>query len=561
MAIDGLSLHRMLGELSTLAGGKIDKVQQPDGDSLVLLLHGQTCGRVRLYLNIHNDLGRLQLTPDTYENPAVAPAFCMLLRKKLVGCRILSIRQCSADRIVAVTLSGRDELQDEKQYTLLLELMGRHGNLFLLDEAGMILDCMRHIGLGEGVLRPALPHMRYTLPPEQGKADPFTAEAADFAGITTDKQLMAKFSRLSRQTAALILEEAARSSDPAQEIFALFQALKAHQTHPCVLPQIGVVPFTPAARADALPFPTLSEAFSAYYRERDVRLHMDRLTGKLRNTLDHARSRCLHKLEGFSGDMAGSEQAETYRLYGELLSSFSGTVKKGAASVEAMNWYADPPVPVAIPLKAELDVSGNAAAYFKKYKKAKAARAYAATQVEALGQELGYLEGQLLSLSLCETAAEADEIREELTRLGYIRPENGAKKQKAVCASAPLVFRSSTGIEILVGKNNLQNDRITKNAPENALWLHVKDMPGSHVVVHCRGACDSATLQEAAMLAAYYSKGRTSAQVPVDYLPARHVKKPAGARPGFVTFTGQRTLYVTPKEEIILNMKKGEKTT
>lgn len=559
MSMDGLSLYGMLWELRDLCGSKIDKVQQPDKDSLVLACHGSACGRVKLYLNIHNELGRLQLTSDAYENPAVAPAFCMLLRKRLIGCRLQEIRQCGTDRVAAFTFSGRDELQDEQTYTLVLELTGRHGNLFLLNGEGVILDCLRHIGLGEGVTRPALPQLTYSEPPPQDKLDPFEASAEDLGALETCKQLMTRYARLSRQTAELLWAEAEATGDRARGLYEAFQSIKEHRSSPCLLNGAGVLAFTPKTRPEAVPAASLSEAYSVLYRERDVRMHMDRLCSAIKNSLEHARTRCLHKLEGFTEDLNSGEKAETWRLYGEMLTSFYGQVPRGATSVLADNWYADPPEKVAVPLRSDLDIAGNAATYFKKYRKAKAAREYAEGEVEKLGEELRYLEGQLLSLSLCETAAEADEIREELIRLRYIRTDGEKKKQpKAQSTSKPLSFRSSSGVEILVGKNNLQNDRITKNAPENALWLHAKDMPGSHVVVLCRGDCDSETLREAALLAAYYSKGRTSAQVPVDYLPARHVKKPAGARPGFVTFTGQRTVYVTPKEELILRLRKGK---
>lgn len=559
--MDGLSLYGMLYELRDLCGSKIDKVQQPDKDSLVLSCHGSACGRVKLYLNIHNELGRLQLTGETYENPAVAPAFCMLLRKRLIGCRFNEIKQLGTDRAAAFTLSGRDELQDEHTYTLVLELTGRHGNLFLLNGEGVIMDCLRHIGLGEGVTRPALPQLGYTEPPPQDKLDPFEATAEELGRIETCKQLMARYARLSRQTAELLWSEAEQTGDRPRALFELFQRIKAHTVSPCLLPGAGAVAFTPVSRPDAVPYETLSQAFTALYRDRDVRMHMDRLCSKLKTALEHARTRCLHKLETFTADLNSGEKAEEYRLYGELLTSFYGQAPRGAKSVLADNWYSDPPQKIEIPLRTDLDIAGNAAAYFKKYRKAKAAREYAEGEIEKLTEELRYLEGQLLSLTLLETAAEADEIREELIRLRYIRTDEEKKKQpKAQSTSQPLSFRSSTGVEILVGKNNLQNDRITKTAPENALWLHAKDMPGSHVIVLCRGACDSETLREAALLAAYYSKGRTSAQVPVDYLPARHVKKPAGSRPGFVTFTGQRTVYVTPQEELILRLKKGKQS-
>lgn len=550
MAMDGLSLRAMVRELQCLQGAKIDKVQQPDRDTVLLLCHGALCGRVRLLLNIHNENGRIQLTEQTADNPAAAPAFCMLLRKYLIGSRLTAVEQVGLDRIVKLSFSGRDELFDETAVSLLLELMGKHGNLFLLDKDGIILDCLRHIGLSAEALRVCLPNVPYEAPPGQAKLDPYEATVEALEKADSPKQLLNSYFGLSKQTAALLFTPEASPRERALQQYAVFSSLKEGTARPCLLPAAGPLPFTPPLQAEARPFPTLSAAFDSYYRERDVRLRMGRETAQIRSLLEHGKSRCENKLTAFQKDLGNGAEEALYRQYGQLLTSCRAKVPKGALSVLAEDYSVYPPALREVPLQADLSLSQNAARYFKKYQKCKAARAYAEKETSVLEQELTYLEGELLSLDNCENSQETAEIKEELRAQGYIRSAEAksAKKQKA--PSKPLSFLSGAGVPILVGKNNTQNDALTKNAPPDALWLHVKDMAGSHVLVESKGIPDPETLKEAAMLAAYYSKGRASGQVPVDYVLRKYVKKPAGSKPGFVIFTNQRTLFVTPDKDL-----------
>ena len=558
MAMDGLSLHAMLWEIRGLLGARVDKVQQPDKDTLLLACHGSDCGRVKLLINIHNENGRIALTRDTAENPVAAPAFCMLLRKRLIGSRITGMVQTGLDRTVRFTFSGRDELMDESVCSLAVELMGKHGNAFLLDENDVILDCLRHIGVGAEALRVCLPNVKYEALPLQEKRDPLSAPLAELAQVDSPRSLMNGYMGISRQIAGLLLPDGLPEEQRGQRLFDTLQGLKEGKLSPCLVPGVGPAPFLPLGRTDAVPFPTLSEAYDAWYRERDVRIRMLRETGSLRATLEHALKRCENKISAFTSDLMSAEEEARLRLNGELLLSFHGERPKGADAVAVENYYEYPLVKVTVKLDPSLSVAENAARYFKRYQKLKAARAYAEGEMGKLKEEQLYLQGQLLALSNCENGDDIAEIRQELIRERYIRPSptKGAARPKAG-RSMPLHFLSSTGLSIYVGKNNEQNDRLTRNAPADALWLHVKDAAGSHVIVDCKGMPDQQTLLEAATLAVHFSSQRNGASVPVDYVPRRYVKKPSGSKPGFVIFTNQRTVLITPDPALINALKKG----
>ena len=560
MAMDGLSLHDMLWEAQGLLGARVDKVQQPDKDTLLLSCHGAGCGRVKLLVNIHNENGRIALTRATAENPAAAPAFCMLLRKRLIGSRITKMAQDGLDRTVRFSFSGRDELMDETVCSLVVELMGKHGNAFLLDENDVILDCLRHIGVGAEALRVCLPNVKYQALPPQEKRDPLTASREELGAVDSPRSLMNGYMGISRQIATLLLPDGLSSEQRSQILYNTLQGLKEGQLSPCLVPGVGPAPFLPVGRDDVVPFPTLSECYDAWYRERDVRIRMLRETGALRATLEHALKRCENKINAFTNDLLSEEEEGRLRLWGELLLGFHGDRPKGADAVVVDNYYEYPPVKVTVKLDPSLSVPENAARYFKRYQKLKAARAYAEGEMDKLKEEQLYLQSQLLALNNCENGEDVAEIRQELIRERYIRPAPGKGAAKPRSGkSQPLLFLSSAGLPIYVGKNNEQNDRLTRSAPPDALWLHVKDAAGSHVIVDSKGMPDKQTLLEAATLAVHFSSMRNGAGVPVDYVARRYVKKPSGSKPGFVIFTNQRTVLITPDPKLIETLKKGTK--
>ena len=556
MATDGLSLYASIRELGALLDARIDKVQQPDKDMLLLHLHGGGCGRVKLMLNIHNENGRIQRTNQSFENPDVAPAFCMLLRKHLIGCRVAGIEQPGMDRIAVFRLYGKNELMDEVGYRLIVELMGRHGNVFLTDAGGRILDCMRHFGPGEDSLRVCLPNCPYEEPPKQDRLHPFTVSEEQLEALCQNRPprlwLGSALLGISRLCAQEICSDELPGASIAHRCFAVLSALKDGQAAPSVIPGRGVLPFAPQNSA-FLSFPTMSEAQEAFYRMRDEEAILTKRRTALRSVIEHALKRTEKKLEACTQQITNEKTPERDRIYGELLTANLSTLQATPEAALVWDWYADPPKQISIPLDARFGVQQNAQRYFKRYRKAKAARAYALSQIDELTAEQTYLEGLLLSLSQCTTAEELQELKDELTAQGYRKPDEG-KRVKAQPKSKPLCYRAPDGTVIRVGKNNLQNEQLLRSEPPDVLWLHAKDRAASHVYLESTSPAPQ-TLLLAAQIAAYHSKSAGSAQVPVDYTLHRYVKKPSGARPGYVNYFHQHTIYVTPDRDRVLSCR------
>ena len=559
MATDGFTLYACVHELQPLVGGRIDKVQQPDKDIVILHIRAPQAGRVKLMLCIHAENGRIQTVSNSFENPENAPAFCMLLRKYLTGCRIASIEQKGLNRIAVISLSGRNEFFDTVELRLVVELMGRHGNLFLLNENGTIIDCLRHFGIGENAARICLPNVLYTDPPETEKRDPFSVTEAEILSIANGrapgKWLTDTFCGVSRLCTEQIAAEDVSEERAAAEIYAVFTDLKEHRFTPSVIPGVGVLPFAPK-NASFVPCSSVNEAQDLFYRSRDEQAILTKLRTSLRAVLDHARKRTEKKLSECMKTIGDESQIERDKLYGELLLGVHGA-PSGSRSVNVLNYYEDPPVFVEIPLDPKYSVAENAQRCFKRYRKNKAARAYALEQKDALTEELDYLKGQLLNVSASSTREELSEIREELVRLRYIREQSEPRKAPSALQSRPLHYRAADGTDIYVGKNNLQNERLLRSADPNAIWLHAKGVPASHVILNAAEPSRE-TLHLAALIAAYHSDASASENVPVDYTQVRHVKKPAGARPGFVNYFHQHTLYVTPSLNEIVPYRIGE---
>ncbi|MBQ5987607.1 MAG: NFACT family protein [Clostridia bacterium] len=559
MATDGFTLYACVHELQALVGGKIDKVQQPDKDIVILHIHAPNTGRVKLMLCIHAENGRIQTVSRNYENPGNAPAFCMLLRKYLIGCRIVSIEQKGLNRIAVFSLSGRNEFFDAVEMRLVAELMGRHGNLFLLDENGTIIDCLRHFGIGENASRICLPNIAYSDPPETEKLDPFTATASEIAAISEGrmpgKWLTDAFHGVSRLCAEQIVKDGTPENRIADEIRSVFSDIRDCRFTPSVIPGVGVLPFRPR-NIDSVPCSSVNEAQDLFYRSRDEQAILTRLRTSMRTVLEHARKRTEKKLAECMKAIGDEAHIERDKLYGELLFGVHG-VPAGRSSVAVPNYYTDPPETVEIPLDPKFSVSENAQRYFKRYRKNKAARAYALEQTDALNAELDYLKGQLLNVAACSTREELAEIREELIRERYIREQQEQRRTDAAVRSRPLHYRMPDGTDVFVGKNNLQNEKLVRTSDPNAIWLHAKGVPASHVILNAAEPTRE-TLYLAAMIAAYHSGASASENVPIDYTQVRYVKKPAGARPGFVNYYHQHTLYVTPSLSEIAPYRVGE---
>lgn len=577
MSMDGLSLYSAMNELNKrLAGGKIDKIQQTDKEELLLMVRslGQT---YRLLINASAADNRVQLTELKKQAPSEAPMFCMLLRKRIAGGKIVRFEQERLDRVLKISIETYNDLGDLSVFALYCELMGKHSNIILVNEKGVIVDAIKHVGLGMSSVRFVMPGLEYSAPPAQDKQDPSKASADDFSmamcmvGMSIAKALSNAFFGLSPAVAAQLvarytdktectqLSEAERK-ELAERLAAFYADMaQGKEKASAVLNALGeteaVYPFAISGSGIKL-YDSIGEALDSLYINSDRREWAKRHGASARKVLQNNIERCEKKLALYADALNSGEQMEKCRLYGELLTANLHSLKSGTDTAAVDNYYADPVERIAIPLDRQLTPGENAQRYYKKYQKLKAAREMAIVQREQTLSELNYLEGQLDNLTKCTAENELSELIEELKDQGYIKRDKGGKKKMKLAASKPMHFVSSTGTDIYVGKNNRQNDELTlRFASPNDIWMHAKNIPGSHVIVKGASEQDTATMTEAALLAAYYSRARGSENVAVDYTPRKYVKKPAGAKPGMVIYTTNKTAYVTPSEEAVAGLK------
>lgn len=577
MSMDGLSLYSAMNELNKrLAGGKIDKIQQTDKEELLLMVRslGQT---YRLLINASAADNRVQLTELKKQAPSEAPMFCMLLRKRIAGGKIVRFEQERLDRVLKISIETYNDLGDLSVFALYCELMGKHSNIILVNEKGVIVDAIKHVGLGMSSVRFVMPGLEYSAPPAQDKQDPSKASVDDFSmamcmvGMSIAKALSNAFFGLSPAVAAQLVARYTDKTECTQlseaereelaERLAAFYADMAHgkEKASAVLNALGeteaVYPFAIAGGGIKL-YDSIGEALDSLYINSDRREWAKRHGASARKVLQNNIERCEKKLALYADALNSEEQMEKCRLYGELLTANLHSLKSGTDTAAVDNYYANPVERIAIPLDRQLTPGENAQRYYKKYQKLKAARDMAIVQREQTLSELNYLEGQLDNLTKCTAENELSELIEELKDQGYIKRDKGGKKKMKLAASKPMHFVSSTGADIYVGKNNRQNDELTlRFASPNDIWMHTKNIPGSHVIVKGASEQDTATMTEAALLAAYYSRARGSENVAVDYTPRKYVKKPAGAKPGMVIYTTNKTAYVTPSEEAVAGLK------
>ena len=560
MSMDGLSLNAVLREIRFLKGGRIDKVQQPDRDTLLFTV--RSSGRTaKLLICLHVENGRVQLTDLPFENPAEPPMFCMLLRKRLVGSRVTDISQLGLDRYFEITLDGRSELGDPVTLRLCVELMDRHSNLTLVQD-GAIVDCLKRVTPDMSPVRPLLPGVAYIVPPAQDKRSPFEAEPAELESILGSpnpvQRLQGAYCGISKNVAKALTAEGVT----ADTVCGVFRKLRSDEPVPVITYKDSgephcVFPFVPFNAVSIRTFPTMSEAYDAFYKSKDAAVRISRNGSSLRKSVEIKLKRAKNKMAMYEESLDSEQAMEQNRLFGELITQNLYAIRRGQSACRCTDYSTDPPQERAIPLDPIKTPAENAQQYFKKYKKAKAAREYASRMIDSERAEVEYLEGQLNNLEKCTTLRELAEIREELVELRYLKSDHKAKPQKQE-VSRPFSFLSSDGIPILVGKNNRQNDRLTLHtAQSDNIWLHTKDIPGSHVVIQYDGTPPDRTLNEAAQLAAWYSRARQSSAVPVDYTFRRYVKKPSGAKPGKVIYTDNRTIYVTPEESLILALQEN----
>lgn len=579
MPMDGLTLSFVKDELArTLIGGRVDKITQPERDEIMIAL--RSLGKNRsLLISINPNCARIHLTSDRRVSPLEPSNFCMLMRKHLQGGKLTDVRQIGGDRILEIDVENRDELGDMRVRTLILEIMGRHSNLMLVNWNGRIIDSLRHVTDDISRVREVLPGLDYQRPPAQDKLSPgeLTKEALS-ALLTRNPGRLAKayaasISGVSIQAARemtyrLLGDEDAHMTQTTPDIAAEFAVRYLRDMRAWTRPTIVfdaegapldfmAFPYECRAGLRSASYESMGDMMDAFFMQRDLVERMAQKSSALSRVLHSNIERCEKKLGLQLDALREGECSEDYRIKGELLMAQLGAVPKGAASVQLDNYYAEDGAPLTVELDVKLSPAANAQRYFKLYQKAKSAQHQAAEQAEKTRQELYYLEGQLDNLQKCTDESELGEVREELVREGYLRANHNRRTLKKLPPSAPYHFIAPDGTDILIGKNNVQNDQLTRTAEPSDTWLHVKDMPGSHVIVCARQPAPD-TLRLAAQLAAYFSKGKNSSQVPVDYTLRKYVKKPSGAKPGFVIYTHQSTLYVTPDEETVKGVRRAD---
>lgn len=620
MALDGFVVRAIVHELTSLIGARIGKIYQPTDSDIVLQL--RSSGSAKLLLSANLTFPRVHITERTGNNPTEPPMFCMLLRKHCEGGVIEAVEQVGAERIIRMHIRQRDELGDINTKVLVIEIMGRHSNIVLLDpRTNTVLDGIHHVTPAVSSFRVILPGVTYIAPPDQHKADPFLLTDAEFtallapeaaeekdglratnpeaddillpssprqyeqalvAGIGGMSPLIAReiVARAQVLTAAANVDQGhpaavAAAPIPAeksmltpapQQVWASFAAIReellAGHYHPAVKYEeasgklfFSVIPLT-HIRGEELRFATISACLEHFYSEKAERDTVKQRTADLKRILQNEKSKNLKKLDKLQETLEEAKDADRFRIMGELLTASLHVMQKGAKEIEVVNYYDELQQPVTIALDPLLTPIENSQRYFRKYAKAKKSLIAVNEQLVVTEQELVYLDNLLQQLSTAGLA-DIEEIREELVEQHYLRDRRKKvpKKKKKETRPALTCYTSTEGIPVYVGKNNLQNEYLTNRlAQPSDTWLHTKDIPGSHVVIRSDSFGED-TLLEAAQLAAYYSQARDSSSVPVDYTLIRHVRKPNGAKPGFVIYDRQKTLFATPDEALIKKLK------
>ena len=551
MSFDGFFLHHMVEELRReLVNGRIQKINQPFEQELILQIRSNRQNH-RLLLSAHPVFGRIQLTQTTFENPAQPSTFIMVLRKYLQGALIESIEQVENDRIVEMTVSNKNEIGDHIQATLIIEIMGKHSNILLVDKSShKILEVIKHVGFSQNSYRTLLPGSTYIAPPSTESLNPFTIKDEKLFEIlqtqeTTAKNLQSLFQGLGRDTANE-LERILVS-----EKLSTFRNFFNQETKPCLTEtSFSPVPF---ANQVGEPFTSLSDLLDTYYKDKAERDRVKQQASELIRRVENELQKNRHKLKKQEKELLATDNAEEFRQKGELLTTFLHQVPNDQDQVILDNYYTNQPITIA--LDKALTPNQNAQRYFKRYQKLKEAVKYLTDLIEETKATILYLESVETVLNQAGLE-EIAEIREELIQTGFIRRRQREKIQKR---KKPEQYIASDGKTIIyVGRNNLQNEELTfKMARKEELWFHAKDIPGSHVVISGNLDPSDEVKTDAAELAAYFSQGRLSNLVQVDMIEVKKLNKPTGGKPGFVTYTGQKTLRVTPDPEKITSMKKS----
>ena len=587
MALDGFTLSNIIYELkSNIIGGRVDKVYQPEKDEIILQIRNKG-NAYKLLLTANASSPRLHFTTIQKENPINAPLFCMVLRKHLSSGKIIDITQPKFERIVNIQVESINELGDYSVKTLIFEIMGKHSNIILIDDKNNILESIKHISFDKSSVREVLPGRSYSLPPSQDKKNPLETNFKEFRDIIKNSMptkaqhiIYKSYNGISPILASEICINA--NVDPStnieelldnqiEDLYKSFDKIIKLNLQKKFNPQIiysennsvldfTVFDFTMFNNLEKKYFSSISELLEFFYKSKDLTYRLNQKSQDLKKLISQNIERCAKKKQIQQKTLKEIENRDNLKLYGELITSNIYAIKKGMTKVKLNNFYSENFEEVEIRLDPNLTPAENAQKYFKKYNKEKRTFIALQEQIKQNNEELLYLESVLNSVQTCSDEYDIKEIRAELAEQGFLKRQKNNKnnKQKSNKKSKPLHFISSDGFHIYVGKNNTQNDELTlRFAKALDMWFHTKDIAGSHVIVVSDGKdIPNSTLNEAANLAAYYSKATNSSLVPVDYTLKKFIKKPNGAKPGMVIYETNKTAYITPDEKLIENMEK-----
>ncbi|WP_189910918.1 Rqc2 family fibronectin-binding protein [Clostridium cochlearium] len=567
MALDGIFLYTTLEELkNTILNSKISKINQPEKDEIIFSLKKDK-DSYKLLISASSVYPRIHLTNINKKNPMKPPMFCMVLRKYLSNSKITSIYQLQLDRVVFIDFQGKDELGFEKTYTLIIEIMGRHSNISLVEKNNyIILDSIKHITPEINSIRTLLPGLKFILPPESNKLNPLNYTYENFEKFILEnniklnntfisKVFMGVSNQLSKEIINSLNTELSLENlkNIYKEIelffnkvnnkdFSFFITLEDNNLKdffPINLPSLE--------EDNKKYFSSPSKTLEYYYSEKDKSDRLNNKSSSLLKLVNNNLERCHKKMELLKDNLEKCKKAYKYRIYGELLTANIYNIKQGDESIDVVNYYSEDSEIINIKLDPTKTPSANIQNYFKRYSKLKKSKEYSLEQIKITEDEILYLNSVLTNIKNTEDYASIEEIKKELMDAHYLKFKKNVRKKET--KSKPMHFISSEGIHIYVGKNNIENDYLTlKFADKRDLWFHTKDIPGSHVILKTLGDFTEKTLNEAANLAAFYSKGRDSSKVPVDYTEVKNVHKPNGAKPGMVIYEKNKTIFITPEK-------------
>lgn len=585
MALDGITVSNIVTELKKIiVGGHTDKIYQPQKDEIILSVRsgGKT---VKVILSANPSHPRIHITNIQRDNPITAPMFCMVLRKYLSGSKITDIRQPGLERIVMIDLESLNELGDMTSKHLIIEIMGKYSNIILTDENMRILDSIRHVSHEVSSVREVLPGKDYVFPPSQGKKDLLRTSYAEFMSLFENTSKITPFiyqnyTGISPAMASEIsfradIDESSYTDqlneDQKKRLFdsliKVSEDIINERFSPYLIKESKngkVIEFSPFfmqqySSLEEIPYSSVSELLEDFYGEKDNTYHIQQKAHDMRRLVVVNIERCVKKKEIQIKTLKDISSMDKWRLKGELITANIYAVEKGMKKLKAVNYYDESMPEIEIGLDENLTPSENAQHYYNKYNKAKRTLSAIDVQKKQNDDELDYLESVLSAIDSSTEEADLDEIKTELVSQGFMKKKNLRNRSAKIKKSKPLHYISSDGFDIFVGKSNTQNDELTiHTAKSNDIWMHTKKIPGSHVIISTNdtGKAPDKTLEEAANLAVYYSKSKTGTNVPVDYTLRRFVKKPSGAKPGMVIYETNKTIYITPNELTVENMKK-----